>query len=407
MNRHVGLTLCCTLFLLPSAMLNAQQSSASAAATTTGHQFVYVADASSGEISGFQVLSNGTLAPVAGSPFTVPSQPPIDIGPLSIVYIAPYLVASGSNPHTPSSLTVFHVNQQTGSLTEVPAFADAQTFMDWEGMTADVSRHVIYASGEDNDSNNNTFNGIAVFKLLTNGSIQRLGPKIVPGSPASSALALDPLGHFLYAFNSGKVFVFKRNADGTLGSQVAGSPFTVGAPITFTSPSSSDPCFFQTEQPTIAVHPSGHFIYTSCNKGTEVTVSAVSSTGRLTPAGSVLLHNSLDRLSALFVNHAGTLLFATQEQRNEVLTFKLINGHPVFASEAAAGLRPNGVVASPGSVHLFVSNGSSNIFKGNFVPGSNNLSFYSLSSSGKATQSSHSPVSTGAAPRSVVMVTTP
>lgn len=395
-------------FLFSPGLLICQQGSFTAATTTTttNHQFIYVADALSSEISGFQLLANGTLAPVPGSPFLVQSQPPVTVGPDSLAYIPPYLIAAGSNPNTPTSLTVFHVNPTTGSLTLVPASSGATAFMDWEFLVGDASKRVIYAVGENNSSTTQS-NGISAFRVTTSGAIQQIGPKIVTGSPLQAALALDPLGRFLYAFNPGKVWVFKRNSDGTLGPQVAGSPFKVGTPITFTSPSTPDPCFFAAEQPTIAAHPGGHFIYTSCNRGTLITVSAVSSTGQLTPAGSLPIASTQDRLSALFVNKVGTLLFATQEERNEVLTFALVNGHPVFSSRAAAGTRPNGVAASPGSVHLYVSNGSSNIFKLDFVSGSDNLSYYTLSSTGRATQSTHSPISTGAAPRSVTVVITP
>ncbi len=346
-------------------------------------------------------MANGTLAPTPGSPYTLAVNAPITATPLSLAYIAPFLVAANSDPDSKTGMTVFKVNQQTGALTHVPQPGPQTTFVDWEIVVADPLKHLVFAMGEDNSAAQQ--NGLATFRLTSTGIMQRIGVPIQKGPPVGS-IALDPFGRFLYLLSDSQVFVWKRNAGGTLGAQVSGSPFKVGVPPIFTDPSTPDPCLFASEDATIASHPNGHFIYTACNRGQQVTVSAVSSSGRITPAGAVLLHNGFDRVSSLSVNHAGTILYGTEERRNAVLTFAIVaNGKLTLRGNNAAGLRPNSVAADPQQKHLFVTNGSSNIFKGNFVPGSNNLSYYSLQGT-VATQSKASPVSTGGSPRSVTVV---
>lgn len=401
MKNFVHALLFSISLLFFSASLVAQEDVSNATTTTSSPEFIYVSDAFSSQISGFHLAANGTLVPTPGSPYGVSVNPPISLGSLSLAYIAPFLVAANSDPDAKTGMTVFKVNQQTGALTPVAQPGPQTTFVDWEFVAADPQKRIVYAMGEDNGDPTQP-NGLATFRLTTEGIMERVGVPIKTG-PSEGAIAIDPLGRFVYVLSSSQVFVWKRNADGTLGTQVSGSPFKVGLPPVLTSPT-PNPCFSANVQPTLAVHPNGRFVYSSCNQGQQLTVSVVSSTGKITPAGSIPLRSSLDRLSSLFVNKAGTVLYGTEEQRNLVLTFAISsNGKPVLRAENAAGSRPNGVAEDTLEKHLFVSNGSSNIFKGNFVPGSNNLSYYS-SSGTLATQSKESPVSTGTAPRSVTIV---
>lgn len=400
--RSARLTLASFCLLSISSTLSAQEATTAGATTAAPPEFIYLADAFNGHISGFHLLSDGALAATPGSPYSVAVNPPITEAPLSLAYIAPFLVAANSDPNSRTGMTVFKVNQATGALTHVAQPGPQTTFVDWEVLAADPHHRLVFAVGEDNSASQS--NGLATFRLTTTGVLQRVAPLIERG-PQSGTLALDPLGRFLYMLHAGQVWVWSRKLDGTLGAQVSGSPFKVGTPPVFSSPSSTDPCFDADSQPIIAVHPNGHVIYTSCNQGQIVTASLVSSTGRISPLSSVALHTSLDRISALAVDRAGTLMFGTMEQRHEVVTFALSSsGRPSLKSVAAAGARPNGVAVDPAMHHLFVTNGSSLIFKGDLVSGSSNMSFYVLSSGGTATQSSQSPVSTGADPRWPVIV---
>lgn len=79
-------------------------------------------------------------------------------------------------------------------------------------------------------------------------------------------------------------------------------------------------------------------------------------------------------------------------------------GQLTLASTTKAGTRPNSVAAGPNGTYLYVTNGSSNIYKNDYCQGSDNLSFYAISLTGHLTPVSGSPVATGRGPRGVIAV---
>jgi hypothetical protein len=158
--------------------------------------FAYVADAISSQLSGFSVAGDGTLSPVPGSPYTLPAEFPVTVTPTSLAYIPPYLVVGGANPNTSTGISVFKVDATTGALTIVPNGPPLNTFIDYQLIAADPQNHVVYAIGENNNAKQQA--GLSSFRLAKSGRLTQIGPTIYPGSPSSGALAVDPLGRYLY-----------------------------------------------------------------------------------------------------------------------------------------------------------------------------------------------------------------
>jgi 6-phosphogluconolactonase (cycloisomerase 2 family) len=274
-------------------------------------------------------------------------------------------------------------------------------------MVGNPQTRMVYAIGENNSAQQQT--GLSTFRLTTGGKLKQVGPTIYSGNPRQGSLDLDPLGRYLYVFDlssSKSLYVININADGTLGTQVTGSPFAVGSRMTFTGPDDPNACFFASADQVLVANPNGKNLYISCTAGRQLTELGVSSTGKVSVKRSVPLASSLDFLSSLAVDAAGKFLFGTEENRNSVVVFSLnpTNGAPTEVSVTPAGTRPNSVASNPNDSSLYVTNGSSNVYKGNFVAGSDNLSYYSLGSDGSLTQPTGSPIATGQGPRSVIVV---
>ena len=372
-----------------------------------GSMFVYTADGISSEVSGFSAGIDGTLTPVPGSPYSVPGEFPVSVAPTSLAYMRPYLVVAGANAETSTGISVFKLDSSTGALTSIPNGPPLTTFVDYGFIVGDNRNHMVYAIGENNDAPQQL--GLSSFKLSASGKLKQIGPIIYPGSPTQGPLALDPLGRFLYVLDiypGGGLYVYRINTDGTLGNQVPGSPFVVGDPMTINGPDDPNACVFWSADQTLVTSPNGKYLYISCTDGRQVTQLGVSPRGKVAVKNYIPLTDTGNVLSSLAIDKSGKFLFGTEENQNSVLAFSLdpSTGVPTQVDSSAAGTRPNSVVASPNDSYLYVTNGSSNVYKGNNYPGSDNLSYYSLSPSGSLTPVPGSPIVTGQGPRSVVAI---
>jgi len=146
-------------------------------------------------------------------------------------------------------------------------------------------------------------------------------------------------------------------------------------------------------------------VYTSCDANAEVDVFSVANSGQLSLVGTVPNSGPQSELSSLALSHDGSVLFGTQEERNQVLAFSIDRntGMPALASTISAGTRPNSAAVDVSNHFLYVTNGSSNISKNNDHEGSSNMSEYMVTPAGMMTQLPGSPIATGAAPKAVVV----
>jgi len=195
-------------------------------ATTTGstsiavsrdRRFAYTADFSLSQISAFEITMSGSLVPVPGTPFAGPDSA------LSLVAhpTADYLYASGQG----GEVWILSIDPVTGTLrsTGSVAIGNAPAY---SAMTSDGMRlyQTISAAAQ-----------IAGFSVGTDGGLTP-----VPNSPLSTGfvprtIAIDPAGKFLYvtisssfAGPSNAVFAYSIDALSGALTAVPGSPFTAG-----------------------------------------------------------------------------------------------------------------------------------------------------------------------------------
>jgi len=375
-------------------------------------QYVYVANQETFNVSGYKVNADGTLTPVPGSPYSVPGSAPHIFDPTYLAVVGNFLYASGSDSSSSNGITGFKINSADGSLTRFNASqGDAGAY---QFLSADRQRGIIYASGAGPQAkgSSNLIAGISAFKVNSDGTLTLTGGQVQPvtatppgTTPVAGSLAVDTQGRFLFDFFFNKIHVFPRNADGSLGTEVSGSPFTAGTPYTFSSPDDANACFLDDQDPVIVADNAGRFVYTSCDANAEVDVFSVANSGQLSLVGTVPNSGPQSELSSLALSHDGSVLFGTQEERNQVLAFSIDRntGMPALASTISAGTRPNSAAVDVSNHFLYVTNGSSNISKNNDHEGSSNMSEYMVTPAGMMTQLPGSPIATGAAPKAVVV----
>lgn len=378
-------------------------SGGSGGSTAGALQYVYIANSGSFTVSGYQVNSDGTLAAVPGSPYLVPGQAPFDEEPESIVAVGNFLYASAANPNSSNGIAGFKINPADGSLTQfVPSTGDTghYTFL-----VADAERGVVYAAGSGPGSQNFS-PAVSAFKVNADGSLTLIGGQVQPSTTGFvGALALDPQGRFLYDWFRNQIYVFPRNADGSLGAQVSGSPFAAGTEYTFSSPMDPNPCFFYSLNRLMVVDQAGRFLYSTCDANGEVDEFSISNSGQLSMIGTVPVAPQ-GELSSLAISHDGSTLFGTQEELNQVVAFSIdrSSGKLSLASTMAAGTRPNSAAIDRSNRFLYATNGSSSHSHNNNHPGSDNMSEYAVTSAGIMTPLPNSPIGTGMNPRSVIVV---
>jgi 6-phosphogluconolactonase (cycloisomerase 2 family) len=181
--------------------------------------FLFVNALTQGKIFVYQInQSDGSLSPIANSPFKLPSnEQPTHIalgGSGNSLFLYASLDSGGG-------IAAFSINSSTGALTLVPGSPFQATSNAPDHICVDPSGKLLYGSVAGNGS-------IVGFVIdPTTGVLSS-----VPGSPfstisSSGSLAIDPSGKFLYTSNyaASKINGFSiDSATGTL-SPLAGSPF--------------------------------------------------------------------------------------------------------------------------------------------------------------------------------------
>jgi Lactonase, 7-bladed beta-propeller len=382
-------------------------SGGSSPVTASGGQYIYIGDPDKLQIDGFKVNGDGTLLPVPGSPFQMPGQgEPFQTAGNTLAVVGQFLFANATSG--PSGLSGFKIDSTNGSLT--PVNTSSNTTGSWFLLAGNSQQNVLYTSGNVNMVSNGGFssiNALAAYSVASDGSLTPVSTvEMQNNQPIAGAIAVDHQSRFLYSWVSGRIYVFTLNG-GAIGSQVSGSPFMISTAYQPVSPSDPNACFGASFKPVLAVDPAGgRFLYASCDANAQVDEIAVSDAGQLSLIGTVPSPGPSTELSSLTVSGDGALLFGTEEEANNVLSFKIdrSTGQLTLAGTEAAGTRPNQAASDASSRFLYATNGSSNVSKNNFHPGSNNVSEYAVMTAGMMTPLSDSPKTVGSRPASVISV---
>lgn len=265
-----------------------------------GGTFLYVSDFDSGSVFGFSIdRSTGLLTRLSGSPFSLPNRSG-NGGPIAIDPGGKFLFSSTAG----GAIGSFTINSQTGFLTPGPATAiqdnnvPNQLLVDPTGKFLVASNHVD-ASG----------NNYSVFSIDPRNAVLT----VAPGSPFTIGQNTGPrqilfnsAGSVLYAALSNSEQVAALEFDSATGRLLAiqGSPYPAGMlPMS------------------IALLPSGAFLYAGNNgAGTISEFSVNSTTGGLTPGSIVQVGNP----TFLDIDSSGQFLLIIGTSLNS-LTIERIN----------------------------------------------------------------------------------
>jgi 6-phosphogluconolactonase (cycloisomerase 2 family) len=226
-------------------------------------KFLYVPEDSPGQVLGFNIASNGTLTAIAGSPFLAAGQDER----LAITPDGKFLLVADANNTDLAgpTLTIFSVDPSTGVLT---TSASSPFFLDSVPSSISITpsgSFVYVASAEAND--------IDGFSIDSSANLTRLtGLPIISGINTHS-ISITPDGKFLFAANNGEldaglngnVSAFSINATTGALTAVAKSPFTAG----------SNP-------KEVATDPSGKFLFVTNEDGDNMSGFKIGRTGKLT-----------------------------------------------------------------------------------------------------------------------------
>jgi 6-phosphogluconolactonase len=261
------------------------------------------ANTSAPEFNGYKIdVENGSLTPLAGSPFSVGE------APLSSVVdpTGHYLFSLGYPTANEAVVQVLAIDQGTGALAEIPG----SPFSTSDCQASDKQQILLHPSGKFLYILGSGGGNPLTCGYLVDAPTGKLAP--MPGSPFPpvtadpTGVAMDPLGRFVF-FGQNKpvgpnqgtpgVAVFAIGATGAL-SLVPGSPFLAPVP-------SSDNAW------SITVDPDGKFLWLSTQYSDAIFEFSIAATGTFYPTATFQApFNGED----LFVDPSGNFLYATTDQ---------------------------------------------------------------------------------------------
>jgi len=360
----------------------------SAGPTSTG-QFVYTNDDDDlvNTVSGFSVAENGTLTPLANSPFQTGGA-----GAGGGFYAANRIVISGNllfaSDAGTQDVAVFTIDPGSGTLTAVPGspFATGEVGGASSISLAHVDVRVptelefLYAGDSDTGA-------VTGFSVAANGVLTPVGSLGSGGAPdgmkglslfSTSYLAVD-LGE------SNQILMYSVGGDGTL-TESAGSPFD-GSPI----PTGCDDCIGDTG---IDFDQAGAFLFAgpasgSLNEVDEFKFTSSDGSLSLWP-GSPFSATSGMNSNCVLSSRDNRFLFVSNQDSSTVTTWQFGSGvlqNPAVVSTTSlsglTGLGPAGMGTDDTTNTLYVANGD------------NTISVFTIVGTGSLAAVSGSPFATG------------
>lgn len=278
-------------------------------------------------------------------------------------------------------ISVFQVNKTTGSLSVVAnsPFASGGNGFPARGLFHTTSKF-FYAGLQLSPSNE-----ISAFSVDTSTrALTHLANSPFPGQPAIGAggvnsLALHPSGNFLYSSGAFQgISGYAVDSAGNL-TPLPGSPFASSGAF----PNS-----------TLTAHSSGNFLYMADFDADGVRVFPIAADGSLGGeiTGSPFFSGAGPKDLALHSN--GNFLYVINDGDSDVTTFRVdsITGTLILVGNTETGISPFGVTVDSSGKFLYVTNQSDD-----------NVSAYNINSStGMLTSVAGSPFATGNSPVSIV-----
>ncbi len=355
----------------------------SVAVDPTG-RFLYVSNEGDGNASVYRIRADGSLDAVAGSPFAAGSNP-----------ITVAMDATGRYVYFTNSLSNGEVSAYTigtgGAFTAIAGnpFEGANNP---ESVALDPRGRYVYAG-------NYAFHGGISAWVVGAGGV--LAP--VVGSPFGtqsgfSSAAADPSGRYLYAIDpdGNNLYAYEIGSYGAL-SAVTGSPFPTGD-----NPHS------------VAVDPSGRYVYVANYFGNNVSEWTIGAGGTLDPITANACgttpdaHNCRDaglRPRSIAVDPSGRYVYVANYTSGNVSVYTIgLGGALVPANGYACGRPPpesyNCFDAGNGPYSVTVDPGGSHVYVTNFV--SADVYAYTIGTGGTLSQIG-TPLLAGSGPASVVV----
>ncbi|SPF44173.1 putative 6-phosphogluconolactonase [Candidatus Sulfotelmatobacter kueseliae] len=301
---------------------------AQSVAVTPSTAFVYAPDIGTGNVAAFSAnAGSGVLTTVSGSPF--PGQP--DAFAITVDPSSRFVYVANANS-TSKNISGYTIKSATGALSAMSG-SPFQAGNDTRALAVDPTGKFLYAA-------NATSNNISAYTINSaTGELSQIvnSPFSIPGvNPVPQSIAVDPATKFVFVGSSagGGICAFTINpATGGL-ALVPGSPFANGSVVV-----------------SLAVNPSGRFLYTANDASNVSGYSIDGSTGALSAllgspfAGGTFTSSVAADPSGRFLYvgdfSSGDLMMFTIDQNSGALTLsRLFQGGNVLGIALANGTTP-------------------------------------------------------------------
>jgi 6-phosphogluconolactonase len=213
--------------------------------------------------------------------------------------------------------------------------------------------------------------GVSMYTINpTDGTLTSAGPSVTSGDFGADSVAVDPLGKFAYVANwgegdtQGSVSMYAIN--GTTGILTPAG--TIQAPCT-SGPGSCAPL-------SLAVHPSGKFVYVANGGGftpTSVSMYAIDTTPRVDAIAGVLDLKGIvavdGRATSVTVDPSGKFAYVTDGGQNSdgskgtnvsMYSIEATTGVLTSMGKIMAGVSPSSIAIHPSGKFVYVVNNDSN-----------------------------------------------
>ncbi|MGH3627408.1 MAG: beta-propeller fold lactonase family protein, partial [Sciscionella sp.] len=192
-------------------------------AFTPDGKFLYVMDRTANAVSGYAIQSDGSLNPIANSPFSIGAVPAGIAGPTWISFTPDGKWAYVADTDGTDALSIFSVDATTGALTLLPA-PTKEPEEHPQDLTIDVSGTHLYVPV----ANGSTAGAVDVYTINdADGSLTFVGTTGVPAGVTPGFLDIAPNGKFAYIASKAGAEVFEYSIDPSTGALAPLSPASV------------------------------------------------------------------------------------------------------------------------------------------------------------------------------------